>query len=108
MSLVVLLGGLLIVVQGIMNIAGFVPLPPPEPIAGLVRSVGGYTVVGVITLVAGLLVLFGGWMIQQKKKRNGALLAIVFAIVSMAGGGGFIIGAILGFFGGLINFRVVE
>ena len=109
MSLLVMLGGLLILVQGAINLAvANPPLQPPSPIIDLVKAVGGFQVVGAISIVAGLIVILGGWLIRQKKKRNGSLLAIVFAVVGFAGGGGFIIGTILGFFGGILNFRVVE
>ena len=57
MSLIVMLGGLFILAQGAMDVAGFVPLAPPGPIADLVAAVGGFAVVGVISIVAGLLVL---------------------------------------------------
>lgn len=110
MSLVVILGGLLILVQGIVDVAlaPNPPLAPPEPIAGIIESIGGFVVVGLISIVAGLIVLYGGWLIRQKKKYQGSLLAIVFAIIGFAGGGGFIIGTILGFIGGILNFRVIE
>ena len=108
MSMIVMLGGLLILVQGAMDVAGVVPFAPPGPIADLVNAVGGFVVVGAISIVAGILVLVGGWMISQKKKKNGSLIAILFALVGFAGGGGFLIGTLLGLAGGVMNFRVME
>lgn len=106
--MIVMLGGLLILVQGAMDVAGVVPFAPPGPIADLVSAVGGFVVVGAISIVAGILVLVGGWMISQKKKKNGSLIAILFALVGFAGGGGFLIGTLLGLAGGVMNFRVME
>ena len=83
------------------------PLAPPEPIRGIIQSIG-FPVVGAISIIAGALVIFGGWMISQKKKKNGSLIAILFALVGFAGGGGFVIGTLLGLGGGVMNFRVLE
>ena len=106
--MIVMLGGLLILAQGAMDVAGIVPLAPPGPVADLVNAVGGFVVVGAISIIAGILVLVGGWMISQKKKKNGSLIAILFALVGFAGGGGFLIGTLLGLAGGVMNFRVME
>ena len=108
MSLIVMLGGLLILVQGVLDVAGQVPIRPPGFIENIVLAVGGFVVVGVISILAGVLVLYGGWMISKKKKVMGSRLALLFAIVGFAGGGGFLIGTILGFVGGIMNFRVIE
>ena len=105
MSSLAILGGLLILVQGLLDVANVVPFPPPEPFLGLVRSIGGFVVVGAVSIVAGLLVIYGGWMIMKDKRKMGSRLAIVFAIVGFAGGGGFIIGTLMGVVGGLMYFR---
>src|SRR6266571_1720846 len=105
-----MLGGVLILLQGVVDVAlaPNPPLAPPEPVLSIIRSVGGFVVVGAISILAGLLVIVGGWMISQKKKKNGSLLAILFALVGFAGGGGFILGTLLGLAGGVMNFRVME
>ena len=108
MSLLVMFGGLLILIQGVLDLANIVPLIPPGPILDLINALGGYTVVGVISIASGLLVIAGGWMISQKQRKNGSLLALVFSVVGFAGGGGFIVGTILGFLGGLRHFRAME
>jgi len=107
-SLLVMFGGLLILIQGVLDLANIVPLIPPGPILDLINALGGYTVVGVISIASGLLVIAGGWMISQKQRKNGSLLALVFSVIGFAGGGGFIVGTILGFLGGLRHFRAME
>ncbi|HEV8595674.1 MAG TPA: hypothetical protein VGR51_09120, partial [Thermoplasmata archaeon] len=74
MSALVMLGGLLILVQGVLDVAlaPNPPLAPPEPVAGVIRSLGGFVVVGAVSIVAGLAVLYAGWMMTQKKKVMGS------------------------------------
>ncbi len=105
-----MLGGLLILVQGIVDVAlaPHPPLAPPDPIRGIINSVGGFVVVGAISIVAGLALLYAGWLMTHQKKVLGSRLAILFSIVGFAGGGGFLIGTLLGLAGGVMNFRVIE
>lgn len=99
MSFVVMIGGVLILVQGILDVANFVPAPPPD----FVRPY--LTIVGVVSIAAGLIAVYAGWLISKGKKSVGSPLAMALSVIGFAGGGGFIIGTILGFVGGLMNFR---
>ncbi len=102
MSAIVMLGGLLILVQGVLDVVGIAPLPPPDFVKPWLPFVG------VVSIVAGLIVMFAGWLIMRGKSFNGARLAVAFAIVGAAGGGGFFLGSILGLVGGVMKFRVEE
>ena len=98
MSYLVIIGGALIAVQGILDILNIVP-PPPD----IVRPY--LPIVGVVSVISGVLAIIAGWLILQRKKSLGSPLAIVFSIIGFAGGGGFIIGTVLGLIGGVMNFR---
>ena len=102
MSLLVMLAGALITIQGILDLGGVQLVPAPDIVKPYLL------IVGLVSLVSGLLVIYGGWLISQKKKFTGSRIAVAFAIIGFAGGGGFIIGTILGLAGGVMNFRVVE
>ncbi len=99
MSYLVLIGGALIAVQGILDILNLVPAPPPD----FVRPY--LPIVGIVSVVSGVLTVVGGWLILQRKKTLGSPLAIVFSVAGFAGGGGFLIGTVLGLIGGVSNFR---
>lgn len=101
-SSIAILGGLLVLVQGLMDVAGVELIPAPD----LVRPY--LLVVGIVSVVSGLIVMYGGWLIAKEKKVLGSRLAVVFAIVGFAGGGGFILGTVLGLAGGLMNWRVID
>jgi len=94
-----MIGGALIAAQGILDILNVVPAPPPD----FVRPY--LLIVGIVSVISGVLAIVAGWLILQRKKVLGSPLAIVFSIVGFAGGGGFIIGTILGVIGGAMNFR---
>src|SRR6266545_936707 len=98
-SYLVIIGGALIAVQGILDILNIVPAPPPD----IVRPY--LAIVGVVSVISGVLAIIAGWLILQRKKSLGSPLAIVFSIIGFAGGGGFIIGTVLGLIGGVMNFR---
>ncbi|HYS72375.1 MAG TPA: hypothetical protein VEO96_00110 [Thermoplasmata archaeon] len=99
MSYLVIIGGALIAVQGILDILNIVPAPPPD----IVRPY--LLIVGVVSVISGVLGMVAGWLILQRKKSLGSPLAILFSIVGFAGGGGFIVGTVLGLIGGVTNFR---
>ena len=99
MSYLVIVGGALIAVQGILDILNIVPAPPPD----IVRPY--LLIVGIVSVISGVLAMVAGWLILQRKKSLGSPLAILFSIVGFAGGGGFIVGTVLGLVGGVTNFR---
>ncbi len=99
MSYLVIVGGALITVQGILDILNVVPAPPPD----IVRPY--LLIVGIVSVICGVLAMVAGWLILQRKKSLGSPLAILFSIVGFAGGGGFIVGTVLGLIGGVTNFR---
>ncbi|HEY5538768.1 MAG TPA: hypothetical protein VIL58_04420 [Thermoplasmata archaeon] len=102
MSAVVMLAGLLILVQGILDVLGIVLVPAPGFVLPFLP------IVGVVSIISGLIIIYAGALIARGKTFNGARLAVLFAIVGAAGGGGFIIGSILGLIGGVMKFRVEE
>src|SRR3990172_9864506 len=89
-----MLAGLLILVQGILDVFEIVLVPAPGFVLPFLPFVG------VVSIISGLIVLYAGALIARGKTFNGARLAVLFAIVGAAGGGGFIIGSILGLVGG--------
>ncbi|HLB67059.1 MAG TPA: hypothetical protein VJN63_01060 [Thermoplasmata archaeon] len=98
-SYLVIVGGILILVQGALDLANIVPAPPPD----FVRPY--LTIVGIVSIVAGLITIYAGWLISKGKKELGSPLAIVFSLIGFAGGGGFIVGTVLGLIGGVTSFR---
>jgi len=101
-SAIVMLAGLLILVQGILDVFEIVLVPAPGFVLPFLPFVG------VVSIISGLIVLYAGALIARGKTFNGARLAVLFAIVGAAGGGGFIIGSILGLVGGVMKFRIEE
>ena len=99
MSFLAIVGGLLILAQGALDVANIVPVSPPD----FVRPY--LAIVGIVSIVAGLLTMYAGWLISKGKKELGSPLAIVFSVIGFAGGGGFIVGMVLGLVGGVTSFR---
>ena len=66
-----------------------------------------FTTISVLTLICGVLVLFGATMLRSKpeNKKTWGTLIIVFSVSSVITGGGFIIGFILGIISGIKAFR---
>ncbi len=79
MSYLVIVGGALITVQGILDILNVVPAPPPD----IVRPY--LLIVGIVSVICGVLAMVAGWLILQRKKSLGSPLAILFSIVGFAG-----------------------
>ncbi len=102
MSAITIFAGILILVQGALDVAGIVIVPAP----GFVTPYLVY--VGAVSVVAGLLLIYSGWLISREKRALGSRLAMLFAVVGFAGGGGFILGTILGLVGGFANFRAQD
>ncbi len=65
-SYLVIIGGALIAVQGILDILNIVPAPPPD----LVRPY--LLIVGVVSVISGVLAMVAGWLILQRKKSLGS------------------------------------
>lgn len=99
MSYLAIVGGILILAQGALDLANIVPVSPPD----FVRPY--MTTVGIVSIVAGLITIYAGWLISKGKKELGSPLAIVFSLIGFAGGGGFIVGMVLGLVGGVSNLR---
>lgn len=64
----------------------------------------GFSYLPVVGIVAGLIVLYGAYMLTAKPKENKTwgVLILVLSIVSLFSGGGFFIGAIFGILGGVL------
>src|SRR6266567_994094 len=78
-SYLVIIGGALIAIQGILDFLNIVPAPPPD----IVRPY--LLIVGVVSVISGVLAMVAGWLILQRKKSLGSPLAILFSIVGFAG-----------------------
>lgn len=102
MSVLTILAGILILVQGALDVAGITLVPAPD----IVRPY--MTAVGAVSVVAGVIVVLAGWLISHEKRALGSRVAILFSVVGFAGGGGFILGTILGLIGGFSNFRAQD
>lgn len=88
--------------KGALDVAGIVIVPAPD----FVKPHLAY--VGAVSVVAGLLLVYNGWLISREKTALGSRLAVLLASVGFAGGDGFILGTILGLVGGFANFRAQD
>ena len=67
------------------------------------RSLHGidFKVLGIVTLVLGVMVLLGAFLMRIKgREREGGLTVIAFSVLTIFAGGGYIVGVILGVLGG--------
>jgi hypothetical protein len=65
-------------------------------------SFASLTILGVVTIVLGVVVLIGALLIRKGRAREGAVTVLAFAVLSVFTGGGYIAGLILGVIGGAI------
>ncbi|MBI2583213.1 MAG: adenylyltransferase/cytidyltransferase family protein [Candidatus Aenigmarchaeota archaeon] len=95
-----LIGGLLILVQGLATLAIGATLASAVPGAGAVTGLLG--ALSAVVIIFALLVLFGAWKMNKGDMRTGGIIVLVFSIVGLLGGGGLVIGSILGIIGGIL------
>jgi len=65
MSFLAIVGGLLILAQGALDVANIVPVSPPD----FVRPY--LTIVGIVSIVAGLVTMYAGWLISRGRRNWG-------------------------------------
>jgi uncharacterized membrane protein YidH (DUF202 family) len=105
-SIISLLAGLLILIQGIVRLVraewaldfGFGEIP---------RRFFGATFLttrGIFAVVFGIIVLLGAFLISRPgKEMAGGILVLVFSAMSIIAGGGFLVGFVLGVIGGILG-----
>jgi hypothetical protein len=70
------------------------------------RSLMGldWKLLGTASIILGVMVLVGAYLIHQRKIREGAITVIAFSAVTIVVGGGYLIGIVLGVVGGALAF----
>ncbi len=59
-------------------------------------------VLGIVTLILGIMVLLGAFLIRTGRVREGGITVIAFSVLTIFAGGGYLIGVILGVIGGAL------
>jgi hypothetical protein len=59
-------------------------------------------VLGLVTLILGIMVLLGAFLIRSGRVREGGITVIAFSVLTIFAGGGYLVGVILGVIGGAI------
>ncbi len=59
-------------------------------------------VLGIVTLILGIMVLVGAFLIRSGRVREGGITVIVFSVLTIFAGGGYFVGVILGVIGGAL------
>ena len=59
-------------------------------------------VLGIVTLILGIMVLLGAFLMRTGRVREGAITVISFSVLTIFAGGGYFIGIILGVIGGAL------
>jgi len=104
----ILASGVLLLAQGLFLLVMrmITALPGLYHIALLHIATAVITLVGVVSIVLGVLMLIGAALVHSSEKGKalaGSIIAIVVSVLSMFFGGGFIIGFVLGLVGGVLG-----
>ncbi len=68
-----------------------------------------FGILGVLTVVLGLIVILGAWLLcNSKNERQGAVTVIAFSALSIFTGGGYLVGLLLGVIGGALVLSKTE
>jgi hypothetical protein len=59
-------------------------------------------VLGIVTLILGVMVLVGAFLIRSGRVREGGITVISFSVLTIFAGGGYFVGVILGVIGGAL------
>jgi hypothetical protein len=62
----------------------------------------GFRIISIVTILLGIIVLFGALLMRHGKTRNGGITVIAFSLLSIMSGGGYLAGLILGVIGGAL------
>ncbi len=99
-AIISMVAGALIIVNGLVY---FIFNSTLTSVPGGFTAVGIVYALGVLCLLFGILVTFGGWLMYNGKTTPGGVIVLVFGILSIFGGGGFFIGFILSIVGGALG-----
>ncbi|NIM47435.1 MAG: hypothetical protein GTN40_04750 [Candidatus Aenigmarchaeota archaeon] len=100
-----LIAGILTIINGIfvLVVPGILSSIPGTDMLGWVS--GLLTAMGAWGIINGIILIYGGYMINKGNK-NGGIILLIFSIIGLiTGAGGFLIGAILGIIGGILGIR---
>ena len=65
-----------------------------------------FTAISIWGIICGIIIIYGGIMINKGKTKNGGIIVLIFSIIGLfTGASGFLIGAILGIIGGILGIR---
>jgi hypothetical protein len=62
----------------------------------------GFRIISIVTILLGIIVLFGALLMRHGRTRNGGITVIAFSLLSIMSGGGYLAGLILGVIGGAL------
>jgi len=100
-----LIAGALTIINGIVVLAvpSILTAIPGIDMLGFITGI--LTVIGIWGIINGIILIYGGYMINKGKK-DGSIIVLIFSIIGLfTGAGGFFIGAILGIIGGILGIR---
>ena len=103
-AVLALVSGILITLQGILHIVRAqwgLELGLGEFHRRALRGID-FKVLGAGTIVLGVMVLVGTYLIQKDRVREGAITIIVSSMLAIFVGGGYLVGTILGVIGGAL------
>ncbi len=95
--------------QAYANLASFmvgIPLSEASALAGSTSAI--FLSLSILSIILGVLVLYGSWISQQKgKERLGGYLILIPSIISLFAGAGLIVGMVFGIIGGYLTIKEV-
>ena len=96
--------GILIILQGIVRIlfGRWTIFLGIGELAKNRLSGPSFTILGIVTVVLGIVILIGAFLIRVGRAREGAITVFAFAILSVFTGGGYLAGLLLGVIGGAL------
>ena len=100
-----LIAGILIAINGVVNLAlpGFLlMIPGIGDVLGLVTAI--MTVMGVVGIILGIILIYGSFMVKKGKK-NWGIIVLILSIISFITVSGFFVGSILGIIGGILAIK---
>lgn len=100
-----LIAGILVIINGLVMLAlpSILLAIPGMDFLGFVSSM--LMIMGAWGIVLGIILIYGGLMINKGKK-NGGMIVLIFSLISfLIGPNGFLIGSILGIIGGILAVR---
>ncbi len=62
----------------------------------------GFRIISIVTILLGIIVLFGALLMRNGRTKDGGTLVIAFSALSIMSGGGYLAGLILGVVGGAL------